>query len=157
MSRNISRKASKSNISECILRIYHDLEDGTDKPTCRGAMETQIQKTDLWTQWEKERVGWTDRVAWKYILSLWKTESRWAFALCPSEPSPVLCDNLEGIMEWRWEGGSARRGHIYTCDWFMLMYGRKQHNSVKQLSSKNLKKKESIMRPEHWTSIDYVL
>ena len=43
------------------------------------------------------------------------------------------CDNLE---RWdrRWERGSRGRGHMYTCDWFMLMYGRNQHNIVKQLS-----------------------
>jgi len=28
------------------------------------------------------------------------------------------------------------REHVYTYGWFMLMYGRNQHNSVKQLSSK---------------------
>ena len=35
----------------------------------------------------------------------------------------------------RWEGGSRRRGHMYTYDLFMLMYGRNQDNIVKQLSS----------------------
>ena len=35
----------------------------------------------------------------------------------------------------RWEGGSRGRGHVYTCGWFMLMYGRNQHSIVKQLSS----------------------
>ena len=35
----------------------------------------------------------------------------------------------------RWEGGSRGRGHMYTYGWFMLMYGRNQHNIVKQLSS----------------------
>ena len=34
-----------------------------------------------------------------------------------------------------WEGGSRGRGHMYTYGWFMLMYGRNQYNSVKQLSS----------------------
>ena len=33
-----------------------------------------------------------------------------------------------------WEGGSRGRGHMYTFGWFMLMYGRNQHNIVKQLS-----------------------
>ena len=31
----------------------------------------------------------------------------------------------------RWEGGSRMRGHMYR---FMLMFGRNQQNSVKQLS-----------------------
>ena len=40
-------------------------------------------------------------------------------------------------MGWdrRWEGGSRWRGYLYTCDRFMLMYDRKKHNIVKQLSS----------------------
>ena len=52
----------------------------------------------------------------------------------------MLCDNLEG-----WDGGgggggglvgsSRRMIHVSTCDWFMFLYGRIQHNIVKQLSS----------------------
>ena len=34
-----------------------------------------------------------------------------------------------------WEGGSRGRGHMYTFGWFMLMYGRDQYNTVKQLAS----------------------
>ena len=34
----------------------------------------------------------------------------------------------------RWEGGSRGRGYMYTYDWFMLSFDRKQQNSVKQLS-----------------------
>ena len=49
----------------------------------------------------------------------------------------VLCDNLEG---WNGEGDGreVQNGEVvcmYTCDWFLLMYGRNQHNIVKQLSS----------------------
>ena len=29
-----------------------------------------------------------------------------------------------------------------TCDWFMLMYGRNQHNIIKKLSSNKEKKKK---------------
>ena len=44
-------------------------------------------------------------------------------------------NKLEG-----WDGvGAGRRfkkeGHMYTHGWFMLIYGRNQHNIVKQLSS----------------------
>ena len=34
----------------------------------------------------------------------------------------------------RWQRGSRGRGHRYICGRFMLMYGRNQHNIVKQLS-----------------------
>ena len=35
----------------------------------------------------------------------------------------------------RWEGGSRKGRMYYTYGWFVLMYGRNQHNIVKQLSS----------------------
>ena len=38
----------------------------------------------------------------------------------------------------RWKGGSGGRGHMYTYGWFMLMFDRKQQNSVKQLSSNSV-------------------
>ena len=34
-----------------------------------------------------------------------------------------------------WEGGSRRKGYMYTYGWFMLLYGGNQHKFVKQLSS----------------------
>ena len=39
-------------------------------------------------------------------------------------------------VEWgrRHEGGSRGRGHMYIYGWFMLMFDKKQQNSVKQLS-----------------------
>ena len=37
-------------------------------------------------------------------------------------------------MGWDGEGGSKGRGYMYTHGWFMLMFDRKQQNSVKQLS-----------------------
>ena len=51
------------------------------------------------------------------------------------ELSLVLCDNLEG---WDGVGGGREvleEGGVYTYGWFMLMYGRNQHNTVKQLAS----------------------
>ena len=47
----------------------------------------------------------------------------------------LLCDNLEG---WDELGVGRRLGgreHAYTYDWFTLLYGRNQHNILKQLSS----------------------
>ena len=44
---------------------------------------------------------------------------------------PVLWDNPEG---WDVEGGGRGvqdGGHMYTCDWFMSMYGKSHHNIVK--------------------------
>ena len=43
---------------------------------------------------------------------------------------PVLWDNPEG---WVGEGGGRsvqNRGHMCTCGWFMLMYGKNNHNII---------------------------
>ena len=50
-------------------------------------------------------------------------------------PKSVIWDNPEG---WGGEGdgrGVQDGGYMYTCGWFMLMYGKNHHNIVKQLSS----------------------
>ena len=47
----------------------------------------------------------------------------------------IFTDFFENfIIEKEPEGGSRWRGHVYNYDWFMLMYGRDQHNILKQLS-----------------------
>ena len=63
--------------------------------------------------------------------------------LCNTGSSAWYSDTLQG---WggKGEGGSRWREYIYVCvcvynyGWFALLYGRNQHNTVKQLSS-NLK------------------
>ena len=42
-------------------------KNGIDEPICREGMKTQIQRTDLWTQWWKERLGQTGKAASTYI------------------------------------------------------------------------------------------
>ena len=41
-----------------------------------------------------------------------------------------------GRVGWggKWEEGSRGREHMYTYGCFMLMFGRSEHNSEKQLS-----------------------
>ena len=57
----------------------------------------------------------------------------------------------------RWvvvEGGiSGGRGHMYSCDWFTLIYGRNHHNVVKQLSS--IKNKERKKEGGKKTVLDF--
>ena len=38
----------EKNKYRILMHIYGILKDGTGKPTCRIAMEAQIQRTDLW-------------------------------------------------------------------------------------------------------------
>ena len=40
-----------------LMQIYGIQKDGDDDPTCKTAKETQIQRTDFWTLWEKVKVG----------------------------------------------------------------------------------------------------
>ena len=46
----------------------------------------------------------------------------------------VLCDNLRR-RGWDEVGGRFKRQGTYIYGWMVLMYGRNQHNVVKQLSS----------------------
>ena len=47
----------EKNKYHILKHIYGIQKDGTDEPICRAAMETQTQRTDLWTQWGKKREG----------------------------------------------------------------------------------------------------
>ena len=42
-------------------------ENDTEEPMFRAGIETQTEKTDLWTQWGKERAGGTERGALAYL------------------------------------------------------------------------------------------
>ena len=39
----------------------------TIDPICKKAKETQIERTDFWTLWEKARVGWLERIALRHV------------------------------------------------------------------------------------------
>ena len=62
-------------------------------------------------------------------------DSQWEFAVWLRELKLEFYNNLEG-----WDGEESGReipkgGDLkYTYGWFMLMFGRNQHNSIKQLS-----------------------
>ena len=60
--------------------------------------------------------------------------SQWEFAVFLRELKPGLCNNLEG---WDGERGGrqVKREGPYVYLWLIyLMFGRNQHNTVKQLS-----------------------
>ena len=40
-----------------LTHIYGIQKDGNDEPVCETAKETQMYRTELWTLWEKVRVG----------------------------------------------------------------------------------------------------
>ena len=57
----------------------------------------------------------------------------------------------------RWEVNLRGRGHMYTCDWFMLMYGRNQHNTIKQISCNKKKSTERVFSLTNKVQIRQVL
>ena len=48
---------------------------------------------------------------------------------------PQLLSLCSRVRPLQWEGGLRGREQIYTYGWLMLMYGGKQNNIAKQLSS----------------------
>ena len=65
---------TQSEVNEREINKYHMLmhrygiqKDGADEPVCRAAMETQTQRTDVWTQRGQESMGRMERVAWKRV------------------------------------------------------------------------------------------
>ena len=71
-----------------------------------------------------------------YTLPYVKLNNQWRFAVWSRELKSGVLWQPRGV-EWggRWEGASRGRAHMYIYSWFLLMYGRNQHNIVKQLSS----------------------
>ena len=59
-------------------------------------MEMQTERTDLWTQLGKERVGPTERAAWKHKLPYVKQRARGNLLYDARSSNQVLCDSLEG-------------------------------------------------------------
>ena len=61
----------------------------------------------------------------------------------------------QGTQSWRSEGrdvgrGFRKRGHMFTCGWFMSMNGKDHHSIVKNYPSikvSNLIKKEDLKDP----------
>ena len=60
--------SQKEKDKYCILtHVYRIQKEGTDEPIFRAAVEMQVQRRDLWTQWGTQRVGQIERIAWKHV------------------------------------------------------------------------------------------
>ena len=126
--------SQKEKNKYCVLMHIHGIwKDGADEPICWAAMEMQTWRTDLWTQWGRERVGQIEQ-HWNIFMTICKIDSQGEFAVWCKELKPDALWQPRGV-RWggRWEGGLGGRGHIYAYGWFMLMYGKNQCNTIKQL------------------------
>ena len=90
-----------------------------------------MYRTVFWTLWEKARVGWSERIALKRVLSYVKQVT---------SPGSMHETGCSGLVHWDdpegWDGEGGERGvqdgeHMYTHGWFMSMYGKNDYNVVK--------------------------
>ena len=50
-----------------LMHIYGILKDGNDNPICKTEKQTQMYRADIWTLWEKARVGCFERTVLKHV------------------------------------------------------------------------------------------
>ena len=60
------------------------------------------------------------------------TDLGFHFMKLEEQIKPKVSGRKQMKMWTGWEGGPRGRRHMYTYDWFILMFGRNQQNSVKQ-------------------------
>ena len=83
---------NKSEIETPIqyINAYNGIQkDGNDDPICETAKETQMYGTVFWTLWEKSRVGWFERIAFKHVY----------YHMWNRSPAQVLC-MIQGAQGW---------------------------------------------------------
>ena len=136
---NYTKLESEKRISY----ININTEDGSEESMCRAAMEMEadIENRLVDTVGEGE--------SGNMYITVCKIDSQWEFAVWCTELKPSALWLTRGVgWDGRWEGGSRGRGHMFVYGWFMLMYGRNQHNIVKQLTS-NEKKLTTTTKKTH--------
>ena len=69
-------------------------------------IETQTQRTKLWTQWGQQWVGQIETVALEYT-TMFKVDSQWELT-----GISVWCSHLEGVRWWGRVGGKFKREGI---------------------------------------------
>ena len=88
-------------------------KDGNDNPTCKTEKETQMYRTDLWTLWEKARVGGFERTASKHVYYLGWNRSPAQVGCVRQVLGPGALGRPRGIgWRGRWEGGSGWGIHV---------------------------------------------
>ena len=81
-------------------------------------------------------MGCMERVTWKLTFIICKIYSQQEFAVSMVQETQTGALYQPRGVRWggRWEGGSNRRGYLYSYGRFMLRFDQKQQNSVQQLS-----------------------
>ena len=111
--------------------MFWTLNNDTDQPICRAGIEMQTQRTDMQTQWAKERVGRTGRFGLTYI------HTAAAAAAKSLQSCPTLCNPID-----RSPPGSSVPGILQarTLEWIAIFFSNawKWKVKVKSLSCARL-------------------
>ena len=83
---------------------------------CGTGKETQMYRPDIWTLWERARVGWSERIALKHVYYLWWNRSP-AQVGCMRQVLRAGALGRPRGMGWggRWEGGSGCKSMADSC------------------------------------------
>ena len=94
----------------------------------------------------EERVRCMERVTWKLTLPYVKWIANGNLLYGSGTQTGALYQPRGVKWGGIWEGGSKGRGDMYTYDWLMLRFDKKQENSVKKLSFKKKIKKVVVYK-----------
>ena len=89
-----------------LMHIYGIQKNSSEEPICLAGIEMQIQRTDLWTQQEKARVGQIERVALTHkhsmccVLSCINRVQLFATLWTAARPAPLSI----GFSRQAWNG-----------------------------------------------------
>ena len=121
------------------MYIHGSYKDGNNNPICKVEKETHMYTTVFWTLWEKERVGWSERIALKHVY----------YQVWIRSPVQVGCMRQvlrAGALGWprgmgwggRWEGGSGWGTHVHPW-WIHVNVWQKPHKYRKVISLQLIK------------------
>ena len=96
-----------------LTHIYGIQKDGNDNPICKTEKETQMDRTDFWTLWEKARVGCSERTASKHVYYQGWNRSP-AQVGCMRQVIGAGALGISRGIGWRgrWEGGLGWGIHV---------------------------------------------
>ena len=78
--------------------------------------------------------GWDDlrEHHWNMCITTYKIDDQCKFNAWSRAPKAHALGQPRGTGSGgKWKGSSGCEGHMYTCDWLMLMYGKNHYNIVK--------------------------